>query len=382
MDFRVLGALEVWRGTERVPVPGARRQRVLAALLLAPNAVVPLSRLAEMTWDDEPPASAVKQLRNSVSALRERLGDSAQRLILTEEPGYRIRVGEQDLDSLRFAVDLALDRYALHLVDALGFLVLMGGWEERVDTATAGLRAARRSGLTEHEANVLLARGEALVQMRHPDAEPDLTRASTLAEEIGNLHLQIAARTELGQLLRRQTRFAEALGHFDEVRVLSRGFDTGRWEAVAEGNLARLHADLGHHRQAVEHGTRSARLRRRLGDTDGEACALAVIARGLQGLGDHDTAVVHCRRAVALGRASLGSHDETLAWPLAVLATSLNHLGRVTEAVGCRREAAAIYTDRGLDADAAAMRHHIRTAEPAPGGPRPAGCVADRGLAR
>ncbi|AZS83923.1 hypothetical protein ELQ87_06155 [Streptomyces griseoviridis] len=226
MDFRVLGALEVWRGTERVPVPGARRQRVLAALLLAPNAVVPLSRLAEMTWDDEPPASAVKQLRNSVSALRERLGDSAQRLILTEEPGYRIRVAEQDLDSLRFAAGVALDRYALHLVDALGFLVLMGGWEERVDTATAGLRAARRSGLTEHEANVLLARGEALVQMRHPDAEPDLTRASTLAEEIGNLHLQIAARTELGQLLRRQTRFAEALGDFDEARVLSRGFDT------------------------------------------------------------------------------------------------------------------------------------------------------------
>ncbi|MDH6696796.1 BTAD domain-containing putative transcriptional regulator [Streptomyces griseoviridis] len=284
--------------------------------------------------------------------------------------------------ALHHAVDLALDRYALHLVDALGFLVLMGGWEERVDTATAGLRAARRSGSTEHEANVLLARGEALVQMRHPDAEPDLTRASTLAEEIGNLHLQIAARTELGQLLRRQTRFAEALGHFDEVRVLSRGFDSGRWEAVAEGNLARLHADLGHHRQAVEHGTRSARLRRRLGDTDGEACALAVIARGLQGLGDHDTAVVHCRRAIALGRASLGSHDETLAWPLAVLATSLNHLGRVTEAVGCRREAAAIYTDRGLDADAAAMRHHNRTAAPAPGGPRPAGRVADRGLAR
>ncbi|MEV6961601.1 BTAD domain-containing putative transcriptional regulator [Streptomyces sp. NPDC051207] len=273
--------------------------------------------------------------------------------------------------ALHHAVDRAMDRYALHFVDALGFLVLMGGWQERIDTATAGLRAAQRSGRREHEANVLLARGEALAHLHHPDAEQDLVRACALARDAGNIHIQIAARTELGQLLRRQTRFAEALHHFAEVRVLSRGFDTGRWEAVAEGNLANLHADLGNHRQAIEHGTRSAQLRHRLGDTDGEACALSAIARGRQGIGDHDTAITHCRRAIALGRASLGSHDETLAWPLAVLATSLNHLGRVEEALACWQEAAAIYTDRGLDADAATMHHHIRTAARLPTGPPP-----------
>ncbi|MER5769359.1 BTAD domain-containing putative transcriptional regulator [Streptomyces sp. NPDC001985] len=283
---------------------------------------------------------------------------------------------------LHHAVDRTMDRYALHLVDALGFLVLMGGWEERVETATAGLRAARRSGRTEHEANVLLARGEALAHLRRPDAEPDLTRACALARDAGNLHIQIAARTELGQLLRRQTRFAEALHHFEEVCVLSRGFDTGRWEAVAEGNIAQLHADLGNHRQAIDHGTRSAWLRHRLGDTDGEACALSAIARGRQGIGDHDTAITHCRRAIALGRASLGSQDETLAWPLAVLAASLNHLGLVSEAIACWQEAATIYTDRGLDADAAMMHHHIRTADRPLTDPRPAGGAANRGLTR
>lgn len=271
--------------------------------------------------------------------------------------------------ALHHAVDRAMDRYALHLVDALGFLVLMGGWEERIDTATSGLQAARRSGRTAHEANALLARGEALAHLQHPDAEADLTRASRLAQDVGNMHIQIAARTELGQLLRRQGRLPEALHHFGEVCVLSRGFDTGRWEAVAEGNLAELHADLGNHRQAIDHGTRSATLRHQLGDTDGEACALSAIARGRQGIGDHDTAIVHCRRAIALGRASLGSHDETLAWPLAVLATSLLHLGRVNEAIDCWREAAAIYTDRGLDADAATMHHHIRTADQPPAPP-------------
>ncbi|MFE9703264.1 BTAD domain-containing putative transcriptional regulator [Streptomyces sp. NPDC005930] len=269
--------------------------------------------------------------------------------------------------ALYHAVDRTMDRHALYLVDALGFLVLMGGWEERIDTATAALRAAQRSGWTEHEANVLLARGEALAHLHHPDAQPDLTRACALAEEVGNIHIQIAARTELGRLLRRQTRLTEALHHFDEVRALSRGFDTGRWEAVAEGNTAALHADLGNHRQAIDHGIRSATLRRQLGDTDGEACALADIARGWQGIGDHGTAIAHCRRAIALGRTSLGSQDETLAVPLAVLATSLAHLGRVNEAIDCWQEAAAIYTDRGLDTDAARMHHHTRTAAQLPG---------------
>jgi len=280
--------------------------------------------------------------------------------------------------ALHHAVDQGMDRYALHLVDALGFLVLMGGWEERIDTATAALRAARRTGRAEHEANVLLARGEALAHLRRPDAEPDLTRASALAQDAGNVHLQIAARTELGQLLRRQTRFLEALHHFEDVLVLSRGCGPGRWEAVAEGNIAQLHADLGNHRQAIDHGTRSAWLRHQLGDSDGEGCALAAVARGWQGIGDHETAMIHCRRSIELGRTSIGCQDETLAWPLAVLATSLNHLGRVTEAVACWQEAAAIYTDRGLDADATTMHHHIRTAGHRLTEPHPAGGITDQ----
>ncbi|MFH8438623.1 tetratricopeptide repeat protein [Streptomyces sp. NPDC018007] len=175
-----------------------------------------------------------------------------------------------------------------------------------------------------------------------------------------------AARLELGQLLRQQTRFIEAQHHFEEARQLSRGFDTGRWEAVAEGRLATLHSDLGNHQQAIDCGTRSEALRHQLGDTDGEACALAAIAVGWQGIGDHDTAIVDCRRAIALGRASLGSHEGTLARPLTVLATSLHALGRVNEAIDCWQEAASIYADRGLDADAATLHHRIQAADQRP----------------
>lgn len=122
------------------------------------------------------------------------------------------------------------------------------------------------------------------------------------------------------------------------------------------------------HHQAINHATRSARLRHHIGDTDGEACALAVVARGWQGTGDHHTALAlaHARRSVELGRASIGCHDETLARPLAVLAASLHHLGHVTEAVACWQEAAEIHTDTGLDADADAIHQHIQTAAPPP----------------
>ncbi|QIQ06361.1 AfsR/SARP family transcriptional regulator [Streptomyces liangshanensis] len=301
---------------------------------------------------------------------------SCTRVVATvAEPDHSLPLADRDeawawftderanlIAALYHAVDRTMDDYALYLVDALGFLVLMGGWEERVDTAGAGLHAARRSGQILHEANALLARGEALAHLQHPDAQADLTRACRLAQDAGNVHVQIAARIELGQLLRQKTRFVEARQHFEKARLLSRGFDTGRWEAVADGHLAALHSDLGNHQQAIDCGTRSAKLRHQLGDTDGEACALAAVAVGWQGIGDHDTAIINSRRAIALGRASLGSHEETLAGPLTVLATSLYALGRVTEAIDCWQEAASIYTDRGLDADAATLHHRILAA--------------------
>ncbi|MFC5052138.1 AfsR/SARP family transcriptional regulator [Saccharothrix xinjiangensis] len=267
--------------------------------------------------------------------------------------------------ALRHAVDQGLDHQAVHLVDAFGFLILMGGWEERIETAGTGLLAARRAGDRAHEANVLLARGEALGHLHRPEAEADLTRAVALAREADNTHIRIACLNELGQLLRRQGRCAEALHRLHDALVLSRGFDSGRWEAVVEGMIAAVHVDLGDHRRAIGHAERSAKLRRRIGDHDGEACALTVLAEAWQGVDDHATAIDHCRQAIALGRRSLGSQDETLAPPLAVLATSLHHLGHVDEAVDCWREAATIYSDRGLDADAATTRDRIRAARSA-----------------
>ncbi|MEV4313213.1 BTAD domain-containing putative transcriptional regulator [Actinocrispum sp. NPDC049592] len=107
MDYRVLGPLEVWSEGERLALPSSRHQRVLAALLLAPDTAVPVGKLVEAVWDGEPPATATKQVQNCVSALRDRLGSKS---IVTEGPGYRVVVSEEDLDLLRFTNGIAAAR--------------------------------------------------------------------------------------------------------------------------------------------------------------------------------------------------------------------------------------------------------------------------------
>jgi DNA-binding SARP family transcriptional activator len=109
MRFRILGTLEVRAYGDRVTLASPRQQRALAALLLNPNSVVPVERMIDALWEDEPPATAVKQVRNCVSALRSRLGEAGA-MIVTDGPGYRLQTGSDDLDSLRFRRHVAAAR--------------------------------------------------------------------------------------------------------------------------------------------------------------------------------------------------------------------------------------------------------------------------------
>ncbi|MGW3966004.1 BTAD domain-containing putative transcriptional regulator [Amycolatopsis sp. NPDC005003] len=101
MRFRILGTLEVQAYGSRVALASPRQQRALAVLLLNPNTVVPVERMIDALWEDEPPATAVKQVRNCVSALRGRLGEAGG-VIVTDGPGYRLQTDADELDSLRF----------------------------------------------------------------------------------------------------------------------------------------------------------------------------------------------------------------------------------------------------------------------------------------
>ncbi|MBP2320388.1 DNA-binding SARP family transcriptional activator [Kibdelosporangium banguiense] len=99
LAFGILGPLEVTRGGTPVPVNGPKLRIMLAGLLLRPNVVVPVDRLAEELWGDEQPPTARKSTQLYAQRLRRALGEA---VIETRPDGYLLRLAPRQLDLLRF----------------------------------------------------------------------------------------------------------------------------------------------------------------------------------------------------------------------------------------------------------------------------------------
>ncbi|HEX6356699.1 AfsR/SARP family transcriptional regulator [Actinophytocola sp.] len=101
MEIRVLGSVEVWSGAARVPVGGSKPRALLAALALDPGHVISVSRLVDVVWGDDSPATATDLVQSYVSALRRKLPGGSE-VIETRTPGYVLRVEPGDVDHVRF----------------------------------------------------------------------------------------------------------------------------------------------------------------------------------------------------------------------------------------------------------------------------------------
>jgi YVTN family beta-propeller protein len=99
MEFRILGPLEVVDDGRKLPLGGAKQRALLALLLLHPNRVVSRDRLIDELWDTDPPETARTALQVHVSQLRKVLGRDR---IVTQAPGYLVRVESDELDLERF----------------------------------------------------------------------------------------------------------------------------------------------------------------------------------------------------------------------------------------------------------------------------------------
>jgi DNA-binding SARP family transcriptional activator len=100
LEFRILGPLEVVAEGRALALGGSRQRTLLALLLTRANEVVSADRLIDELWGGRPPKSAANALHYHVSHLRKALAPSEA--ILTQDPGYVIRVGANELDLLRF----------------------------------------------------------------------------------------------------------------------------------------------------------------------------------------------------------------------------------------------------------------------------------------
>lgn len=82
-----------------VDVGPAKCQALLAALALSAGSAVPVSRLVQMVWGEQPPRTAEKTLQSYVTRLRKGLGiDSIDRV----GAAYRLALGSDAVDVLRF----------------------------------------------------------------------------------------------------------------------------------------------------------------------------------------------------------------------------------------------------------------------------------------
>jgi DNA-binding SARP family transcriptional activator len=95
--FRVLGPVRVERDGVTLPLESQRAKAVLATLVLDLGRPVSVDRLIEAVWGEEPPTRALPTLQVHVSNLRRSLGDGAD-LLVTESPGYRLRIEADDSD--------------------------------------------------------------------------------------------------------------------------------------------------------------------------------------------------------------------------------------------------------------------------------------------
>lgn len=133
--------------------------------------VVPVGRLVRAVWGEDVPHTADNQIRKMVWDLRRRLPDSVP--ILTEPPGYRLVLGEGQLDARCFETLLRraetavaedrVDAAVKHLSDALGLWRgrALSGMTGSVVTSGGRDLDERRLVATERCIDLRLARGEA-----------------------------------------------------------------------------------------------------------------------------------------------------------------------------------------------------------------------------
>ncbi|OPF83158.1 hypothetical protein VT50_0205440 [Streptomyces antioxidans] len=106
MDFHLLGPLEVLDDGAPVPLGGVIKRGALAHLLIHANSVVATSSLLAALWPGDTPLTARKMLQNAVRDLRRTLscepGSEGRATLVTDAPGYRLRVDPDAVDLLRF----------------------------------------------------------------------------------------------------------------------------------------------------------------------------------------------------------------------------------------------------------------------------------------
>jgi DNA-binding SARP family transcriptional activator len=205
---------------EGVPVllGGAKQRAVLAVLLLRAGEVVPIGRLVDEVWGDDPPPSAAHSLESYVSRLRQ-LFNGHGPVLLRRGAGYVIELGDAILDARGF-VDLqeraglaaAMDEHA-DVVELTAAALGMWRGPALADVALASAGRAEAERLEELRLRAYELRFDAELALGHHE------------RAVGELQALVAQNpyrerfvAQLMLALYRAGRHAEALDVYEQTR--------------------------------------------------------------------------------------------------------------------------------------------------------------------
>jgi DNA-binding SARP family transcriptional activator len=127
LKFQILGPLELVADDGPVRIRGLRRQLLLANMLVNVGQVVPVERLVDSLWPDDPPPSAVENIRTYVCEIRSQLKAHGDRPRLETYPhAYRLDAEPEELDVLRFNALAAAGEEAVRQGDSSAGVELLG----------------------------------------------------------------------------------------------------------------------------------------------------------------------------------------------------------------------------------------------------------------
>ena len=144
MRFNVLGSMEVWIDGQ-LTTPSAPKVRwTLALLLLRANRIVDTTAIIDELWGDNPPRSAVTTTQTYIYQLRKSFAQASSEvdvdgLILTQAPGYGLRLDREQLDVAEFE----------HLAAEGSRLLTQGHAEAAADRLRAALALWRGPALAD-----------------------------------------------------------------------------------------------------------------------------------------------------------------------------------------------------------------------------------------
>ncbi len=333
MELRILGPLEIRVGTDEFAPGGAKQRTVLATLLLRAGEIVPIERLIDELWGDQPPASAAHTLEVYVSRLRQLLNGHGPSLV-RRGAGYVLDCEPATLDAHDFAV----------LAESVSRHAAEGEPEHVASAGRAALALWRSHVLADVELGPQgRADAERLEELRlrtielRVDADLELGRNEHIVGELQTLVAQNPYRerfvAQLMLALYRSGRHAEALDAYEQTRSrldADLGLQPSAELQLLSSQIVRQEPELRRAAPVREEVVAPPRPRERFGRVSGlvvvGAAAAAAMALSAAGGAAQVGAAESATTRVALVFQPGSPHDAYASWRASELTDGLHGL--------------------------------------------------------